>query len=157
MYPTANIAILTPSLPWCHLKTTSKSVKFETFVKKIVSFSHWHVKGLLSQCIAFKVAVTGLEDILFAGTSLRLSAWTFYRLGQWRLVKLLKHTFTHTYYYKHQQKSLFHFSFIFHPQLLQATQWSSLQVHYAPSKYFCTQRLCRVKNEKKKQTRGWVC
>ena len=57
---------------------TSKSVKFET----LSSFSHWHVKRFSSKGIALKVDVIGLENILCAGTSMHLSAWKFYRLGQ---------------------------------------------------------------------------
>ena len=37
--------------------------------------------GFLSKRIALKVAVTRSENVLFAGTSVQLSAWTFYRLG----------------------------------------------------------------------------
>ena len=50
--------ILTPSLPWCKFKTTNKSAKFET-LKPFFPFlySHWHVKGFSSKCIALKVDV----------------------------------------------------------------------------------------------------
>ena len=47
------------------------------------SFSHWHVKGFSSKCIALKVDAIGLENILFVGGSVHLSAQKFYRLGQW--------------------------------------------------------------------------
>ena len=73
---------LTPSLPWCHLKMTTKSVKFESFKTFCFYFSHRHVKGLSSQRVALKVDVIGPENIQFAGMSLHLSAQKFYRLGQ---------------------------------------------------------------------------
>ena len=47
-------------------------------------FSYWHVEERSSQHTALKVDVIGPENILFAGTSLHLSARKFYRLGQWR-------------------------------------------------------------------------
>ena len=84
---------LTPSLPWCHFKTTNKCAKFETFKLFCLSFffflggggrGHWHVKGFSSKRIALKVDVIGQETTLFTGTSLHLSAWKVYRPGQWR-------------------------------------------------------------------------
>ena len=32
-------------------------------------FSHWHVKGFSSKCLALKIDVTGPENILFASVS----------------------------------------------------------------------------------------
>ena len=76
---------LTPSLPWCHLKTTNQSVKSETLKPFLVSFSRWHVKGLSSKCTALKVDVLqGRKIHVFWGVCVYLSAWKFYRLGQWR-------------------------------------------------------------------------
>jgi len=60
---------------------TSKSVKFETLAF-LSPFSHWHIKGLSSQHIVLKIDVIGPENIPFAGISVDLSAWKFYRLGQ---------------------------------------------------------------------------
>ena len=52
------------SLPWCHLKMTNKSAKwFETF--KPFCFSHWHVKGFSSKCIALKADVLSNRNALF--------------------------------------------------------------------------------------------
>ena len=67
---------------------------------------------------------------------------------------LKTHAHTHITVNINRSLYLFHFSFIFHPQLLQATQWSSLQVHYAPSKYFCTQRLCVRWRMKRRNKQG---
>ena len=53
-------AILTPSLPWCRLKMTMKSAKFESLRRFLSSFSHWHVKGLSSKRTALKADV--LQD-----------------------------------------------------------------------------------------------
>jgi len=39
------------------------------------------VKGFLSKRIALKIDVTGLENVLFAGASVQLSARNFYRLA----------------------------------------------------------------------------
>ena len=39
------ITLLTPSLPWCHLKTTNKSAKYKTLNCFCLYFSHCHVKG----------------------------------------------------------------------------------------------------------------
>ena len=50
----------------------------------LFSFSHWHVEGFSSKHTALKVDVTGPENLLFAGVSVRLSAHKCYRLGQWR-------------------------------------------------------------------------
>ena len=50
-------ALLTPSLPWCHLKTTNESAKSETLKPFCRRFPHWHVKGFSSKNIALKVDV----------------------------------------------------------------------------------------------------
>ena len=55
---------LTPSLPWCHLKTTSKCAKLKTF-KPFVSLFALHVKGLWSQRIQLKAGVTGPEQTVW--------------------------------------------------------------------------------------------
>jgi len=39
-------------------------------------------KGFHQKCIALNIDVIGLENILFAGASIHLSAQKFYRLGQ---------------------------------------------------------------------------
>ena len=46
---------LTPSLPWCHFKTTNKSAKFETIKPFCLLLSHWYVKGSPPKRIALKV------------------------------------------------------------------------------------------------------
>ena len=74
-------ALLTPSLPGCHLKMANKSAKFKTLML-FCSFSPWHVTGLSSKRIASKVDVIGPENVLCAGTSVDLSARKFNRLGQ---------------------------------------------------------------------------
>ena len=74
--------ILTPSLSGCYLQMTHKSAKFETLKPFCFLFLHWHVKGSPSKCIELKIDVTGLENILFAGTSKHHSARKFYKLGQ---------------------------------------------------------------------------
>ena len=51
---------LTPSLPRCHLKTTSKSAKIWNPQPFRSSFSRWHVKGFSSKRTALKVDV--LQD-----------------------------------------------------------------------------------------------
>ena len=77
-------SLLTPSLPWCHLKTTNKSAKFEILTSFCCCFA------LACERLCIKTHgiesrwVTGPENILFAGASVHLSARTFYRLGQWR-------------------------------------------------------------------------
>ena len=80
---------LTPSLPWCHLKTIHKSAQFETlklfsFLFFCLFFLHLHVKGFSSKRTALKVGVAGPENVLFGGASVHLLARKFYRLGQWR-------------------------------------------------------------------------
>ena len=54
---------LTPSLPWCHLKTTNKRAKFETLKHFCFLFSPGQVcqKGFSSKRIALKIAVIGPE------------------------------------------------------------------------------------------------
>ena len=66
------------------LENEQQSAKFETLndLSLLYSFLHWHAKEFLSKCIALKVAVTGPENIQFAGASVHLSAGKFYRLGQ---------------------------------------------------------------------------
>ena len=49
--------ILTPSLPWCHLKTTNKTAKLKCHKPFRLLFLHWHVKGSPSKCRALKVDV----------------------------------------------------------------------------------------------------
>ena len=49
--------LLTPSLLWCHLKTTDESSKLKTLC---LLFLYWHVKGFSSKCIALKADV--LQD-----------------------------------------------------------------------------------------------
>ena len=75
---------LTPSLPWYHLKTTSKSAKLWNPYAFLSPFWHWHVKGLSPQCIALTVDVLGPENIPFAGASVHLLARKLYRLVQRR-------------------------------------------------------------------------
>ena len=80
---------LTPSLPWCHLKLTIKSVKLETlYVLSLFSFSFFCTdmwKDFVTKMHSIKVE--GLQDqkiyMLFAGGSMHLSARKFYQLGQW--------------------------------------------------------------------------
>ena len=57
--------LLTPSLPlpWCHIKTTSKIAKFETFKHFVFFFAHWHVSSKLP---ALKVDVSGDRNFLQA-------------------------------------------------------------------------------------------
>jgi len=50
------VVFLTPSLPWCHLKTTNKRAKFETFEPFCLLFT-WHVKGFSSKCSALEADV----------------------------------------------------------------------------------------------------
>ena len=75
---------LTPSLPSCHLKTTIKSAKSETLKP------FWLLSALACERTFIKMyciesrRIIGPENILFAGVSVGLSAWKFYRLGQWR-------------------------------------------------------------------------
>ena len=73
-------ALLTPSFPWCHLKTTHKNGKFKTPKPFCFCFLHWHVKGSPSKCIESKIDVIGPENILSAGSSVHHSARIFYRL-----------------------------------------------------------------------------
>ena len=69
---------LTPSLPRCHLKTANKSAKCETLNCFCLYFSHCHVKGQFpSKYMALKVSVIGVENILFAGTSVYLKTGNF--------------------------------------------------------------------------------
>ena len=75
---------LTPSLPWCYLKTTNKCAQFETLKLFLSYFLHFHVKGFSSKHIALNRDVTGAENVLSAGASVHLSAWKLYRRGQWR-------------------------------------------------------------------------
>ena len=75
--------ILTPSLPWCRLKTTNTNLKPLSFLP---SFSHRHVKGFLSKRIYSTESrcAIGPASKLFEGTCVQLSARIFYMLGQWR-------------------------------------------------------------------------
>ena len=88
------------TLPWCHLKTTNKSAKFQTlksfsllsfaqaseriFLKthSIESRCDIEPENILFENILFENIL--FENILFASASLHLSARKFYRLGQWR-------------------------------------------------------------------------
>ena len=45
-------------------------------------FSPCHVKEFSSKSIKLEVDVIGLENVLFAGASVHLSARKFYKLGQ---------------------------------------------------------------------------
>ena len=74
---------LTPSLPSRRLKTTNNSAKFEILKPSCLLFSHWRLKGFSSVHIVLKITVTGPENLLFAGASVRLTALKFYRLWQW--------------------------------------------------------------------------
>ena len=51
----------------------NKNVKFEPFEAFLFSFLHQHVNGFLCK---------GMEDTLFAGVAMHLSARAFYRQGQ---------------------------------------------------------------------------
>ena len=57
---TTYVRPLTPSLPWCHLKTTNEIAKFETFEPLCLS-SFLAVKGFSSIREALKVDVMGPE------------------------------------------------------------------------------------------------
>ena len=74
---------LTPSLPWCHLKTTHKSEKFET-ICLFVFFFALGCERIFIKTHSIDIDVIGPENILFAGASAHLSARKFYMLGQWR-------------------------------------------------------------------------
>jgi len=50
-------SLLTPSLPWCHLKTTNKSAKSETVQHFCLLFRIWHVNGFSSDHTALKADV----------------------------------------------------------------------------------------------------
>ena len=69
-----------PSLS--HLSQHTKYHSYSFLVAFLSSYSHRYVKGSPSDRIALKVDVTGPENILFAGTSMHLSAQKCYRLGQ---------------------------------------------------------------------------
>ena len=79
---TGQCFILTPSLPWYHLKTSDKRAKLEILNCFCLIFSDCYVKGFSSKHIPLKVDVLGAENILFACASVHLSARKFYRLGQ---------------------------------------------------------------------------
>ena len=70
--------ILTPWLPWCHLKTIRKSAKFEALKPFcfcfLSSFWHRHVNGSPSKRKALKTDVIGPEYILLAGAPVHHSA-----------------------------------------------------------------------------------
>ena len=75
---------LTPSLPWCHLKMTSKSVKLKLLEHFCFLFHSGTWKEFHKMHSIECGCVTGPKSRLFAGASMHLSAWKFYRLGQWR-------------------------------------------------------------------------
>ena len=61
---TTYVRPLTPSLPWCHLKTTDEIAKFETFEPLCLFFfffSQQHFKGFSLIRVALKVDVMGPE------------------------------------------------------------------------------------------------
>ena len=96
----ARTACLTPSLSWCHLKTTNKSPEFQTFNLKVWNF------GLLGGTLSLSLSVfffamacertfiktngsessfvIGLENTLSASTSLQPQAQKCHQLGQWK-------------------------------------------------------------------------
>ena len=76
--------LLTPSLPWCHVKTTNKRAKFQTLKPFCFLFSRWYVKEFSSTRIALKIDAIGPENVLFGGVSVCHSARKFYKLWQWR-------------------------------------------------------------------------
>ena len=75
---------LTPSLPWCHLKTTHESAQFETFKPFCFLFGAGRWKDFHTTHSTESRCVIGPENTLFAGVCMHLSARKFYRLGQWR-------------------------------------------------------------------------
>ena len=75
--------LLTPSLPRCHLKTTNKSAKSETLQPFLCGFFTLVCKRFFIRTHTIKCrCATGLENVLFAGASVRLSAQKFYSLRQ---------------------------------------------------------------------------
>ena len=86
------IIILTISLPWCHLKMTSKSVKFEIlnlFQFCFLSCMSVSVKWFSSKCTVLneKVICYNIQDQLLSKYTvcmcMRFSGQKFDRLGQW--------------------------------------------------------------------------
>ena len=68
---------LTPSLPWCHLKWQIK-VKFETLEPFPFFFTLAGKRSFIETDSIESRCVTGLENILFEGTSVHFAAWTFF-------------------------------------------------------------------------------
>ena len=82
----ASTLLLTFSLPWCHLKTANKSVKFEVLKQFLSLFriSTWK-DSFHHNAQYWKWFVVGPENILlFGGVSVHFSAQKFYKPGQWR-------------------------------------------------------------------------
>ena len=77
------IFLFNPFIATTSLEMGSENAKFETLKHFFFFFSlACERKELSSKRIALKLDVTGPENILFAGTSLHLSARKFYTLGQ---------------------------------------------------------------------------
>ena len=67
---------LTPSLPWCHLKTTHKSAKFKPLSLFLFLYflgGQSYVKGSPSKSVELEIDVIGPENILFACRRVRAS------------------------------------------------------------------------------------
>ena len=74
--------LLTPSLPWCHLKTTNKSRKFEV-LKPFCMFFALACERILIKTHTIEIRfVIGAGNALFSGAYLHCSAWKLYVLGQ---------------------------------------------------------------------------
>ena len=73
--------LLTPSLPWCHLKTTNKMRNLKPLSFFVFFFARAYERLFIKTHSIQSECVNGPENILFAGASVYLSARKFYRLG----------------------------------------------------------------------------
>ena len=78
-------AVLTSSLPWCHLKTTDKSAKFKTLKLFVFVFATGLWKVFIKvHSIENRCRAVGPDNILLSGASVHLTARKFYMLWKWR-------------------------------------------------------------------------
>ena len=76
------LKVLTPSLPWCHVKTANRSRKFE-IIKPFYVFFALACEWIFIKTHAIEIRfVIGPGNMPFSGTYVHFSARKFYRLGQ---------------------------------------------------------------------------
>ena len=75
---------LTLSLPWCHLRLTNKSAKFESLSLFVFFFTLVYERIFIKTHNIKSDLLLNPQNMLLAGVFVHFSGQKFYRLGQWR-------------------------------------------------------------------------